>query len=158
MIFRRRFSNVTKDCIEILPRLNLSDEKTVREAFGNKSIKIYLIDIEDDAYIFYVNLPESLKLIPPDLREMAYDHESVEEMVKSCVKDNLKYFHHEVINSALFKRVERALGLALLDLKSIIDLVSVECKQADNAKSYFILVTFEHKNGERKCVQLRNEV
>jgi hypothetical protein len=136
----------------------LSDKKTIKEAFDNNSIKIYLVGKENDAYIFYVNLPEGLKLVPPDMREMAYDHESVEEMVKSCVKDNIKIFSHEVINAALFKRVERALGLALLDLKSTIDLVSVECKQADNAKSYFILVSFEHKNGERKCLQLRNEV
>jgi len=94
MIYRRRKKYDTFEPIELLPALESVGNKTIREVFDDQSIKIAFIEIENNTQVYYVEIPKTLKVKPPALRKLAYDHEEVDHLVCVCVTDNCKVSGH----------------------------------------------------------------
>lgn len=161
MIYRRIKLGDIAECIEIVLEGEPSIQTTSTDLFKYDSIKVSLLEIEGETVIYYVEVPAPLSVKPPDLRRFAYDHKKVESLVVNCINDNSLGYNFEVLNESLLEKLQREIFVALQDLNSVIELLSVECNQ--NPRSSFsdisVTVEFEQKNGERKVivVQLNNE-
>jgi hypothetical protein len=155
MIYRRRIIGAKQERIEILPAANTANNKTLKNAFGDTAIKIVFLETTDNCHIYDVDLPDAFTVKPPDLRDLAYKHDIVENMVKTCVSDNLTGFMFDAWDEKAPKNMSRRLFEALFDLSTVIDLISVNC-EPDNLNDSGLIVSleFEHKNGERKMLQI----
>ncbi|MCP4611802.1 MAG: hypothetical protein GY845_24125 [Planctomycetes bacterium] len=150
MIYRRRIIGDIDEIIEIIVDSKVANCKTLSETFNDNSIKVLLMEIKDNNKIYWVEIPKYLKVKPPDWRDLAYDHEKAKDLISTCVTDNFQHFIFEPLNDTTLNKLQDDLSIALADLSSVIDLISVECtSNQEEANSLRVMVTFEHKNGER---------
>jgi hypothetical protein len=158
MICRRRVTETKTDCIEIVPAKNTTGKNEIEKSFEKKQIKMCVLNKEKDFYRYEIDLPDTFVLKPPDLREFAYEHDIVNEMIKAYIKDNVEMYMMDLITQELFDKIRKTLHLALSDLSSIMDLISVDCESGNEPGSYRVSVIYEYKNGERNvlCTEMHN--
>ena len=152
IIYRRRIIGNIHEEIEIILNSSFVNKKIFVDTFNN-FVKVSFIKIEDNTLIYYVELPKELGVIPPDWRDLAYEHVKVEKLVYTSVMDNLKLsgFIFEPLNADSIRNLKNILSIALKDLGSVIDLISVEIDTNEQASDQVnIVVLFDYKNGETK--------
>jgi len=150
MIFRRIKCGQIAEGIEITPIEASSRESTSDDREKNDSIKVCFVHMEEDTLLYDVEFPKNYQVKPPDLRRFAYDHEKVESLIAHCIHDNFARYAFEIVNDSLLERLQNELFVALQDLRTVMDLLSVECHPDNLGESIEVQVSYEHKNGERK--------
>lgn len=148
MILRREKQGDFVEGIEILFPQEAIKQIPLCELVKNESIKVDFLMMEGETLIYNVEIPGFLKVKPPDFRRYAYDHKKIESLIINCVNDNCQKYIYKSIEESLFKIIEQELLIALQDLNSILDVISVECQLTKEPQGYYsVKVMFEFKNG-----------
>lgn len=178
MIYRRykNEGGLVLEGIEIVPVHRLTENINSLNPFNGDSIKVMyygedVLKISDasgwlnemeflmGSIIYNVELPKFLQVKPQDLRRFAYDHKNVRDLVSICIFDNTRNCVFIRFNDSEFKYVQDRLYLALQDLSTVIDLISVECGLLQTNESKFsVSVKFGHKNGETSSLEMDVDV
>lgn len=161
MIYRRRIKYDNLESIEIVLTKDISKQISLVD-IQDDSIEVVMLRTEMDedsaedgilkigTQIYNVDIPDYMRVKPPDWREFAYDHKEVERLIQVCVNDNVLTYIFEDLNPSMLKKMDLTLTKALEDLNSIIDLISVKSQVFGSPGKLSVCVIFSHKNGESK--------
>ncbi len=152
MICRRIKWGELVEGVEIVPKDEQSKPIASDDIFSGECIKVHFIKKEEETLFYDVKVPKNFRVKPPDLRRFAYDHKKVESLVANCVKDNFVKYVFEPVNESTLRKLQSELFVALQDLSSVLDLLSVECYAESSLGAISVNVKFEHKNGELKTL------
>ena len=152
LVYRRRRRGDMVEPLEIVAAHGGAAEEDA--LFGGDAFQILEVEKRTEVQIYYVRMPQHMRVRPPDWRDLAYDHEEVRKRIVVCVTDNCRCFMAEPINAHLLHKVEKALMLVLEDLRAIMDLTSVICEPAETPGRYVVSVAFEHKNGTPRTLAI----
>ena len=85
----------------------------------------------EDVIIYEIELEKGHAVRPASLRRFIHDNEKIQELIATCIQDNVKILSFYSWSETLKDRMESHLELALGDLISIFEVESVECASED---------------------------
>ncbi len=149
-IVLRRFKN---EVVELLPA---NTQMSADEASASAVLRIRT-GTDGDHVVYHVLLPDTLTVQPVDWRRFAYDHSKVAELLSVCVRDNVLPMIFEPRSDDLREVAETTLTVALGDLSSVFDVLSVRCESPE-PPGLLVTIEGEHKSGERRSYVVRVEL
>ena len=154
MIYRRIKYGDMIEGIEIAPADESSSPISSYNYTNNDSIKVLFVRMDGDAIIYDVEVPKHLHVKAPDLRRFVCDHKKVEVLVANCIKDNLYKYRFDPLNESMLEDLQQVLFIALQDLITVIDPLSIECElmPQDTFGEISVSVNYGQKNGKLRTL------
>ena len=110
---------------------------------------------KDADLLYTVDLPTGYEIRPADWRRLVDDQKALELLIRELVVQNVASVRFEPIGATLLRRLDSTLRLALADVSRAFDVGTVDCEPlADGTPGVLVTVTGDHKNGDRRQVEI----